>query len=91
MTRISPENLMMAAALFAGALHAAEPAKRPQLDVPYVPTNQQTVDAMLRVANVGPSDFVIDLGAGDGRILVTAAKQRGARGFGSGPVSSPPT
>jgi SAM-dependent methyltransferase len=72
----------MAAALFAGALHAAEPAERPQLDVPYVPTSRQTVEAMLRVANVGPNDFVIDLGSGDGRILVTAAKQRGARGFG---------
>jgi ubiquinone/menaquinone biosynthesis C-methylase UbiE len=71
----------------AGALLATAPAQpaeqlRPKLDVPYVPTNQQTVDAMLRVANVGPGDFVIDLGSGDGRILVTAAKQRGARGFG---------
>jgi ubiquinone/menaquinone biosynthesis C-methylase UbiE len=71
----------LAAALGAGLL-AAEPAERPKLDVPFVPTNQQTVDAMLRVANVGPNDFVIDLGSGDGRILVTAAKQRGARGFG---------
>lgn len=82
MIRTFPRYLLIAAALFAGALHAAEPAERPQLDVPYVPTNQQTVDAMLRVANVGPGDFVIDLGSGDGRILVTAAKQRGARGFG---------
>ena len=72
---------LLAAVLGAGALHAAEP-ERPRLDVPYVPTNQQTVDAMLRVANVGPTDFVIDLGSGDGRILITAAKQRGARGFG---------
>jgi ubiquinone/menaquinone biosynthesis C-methylase UbiE len=73
---------MMAAALCATALHAAAPAERPRLDVPFVPTNQATVDAMLRVANVGASDFVIDLGSGDGRILITAAKQRGARGFG---------
>jgi ubiquinone/menaquinone biosynthesis C-methylase UbiE len=71
--------LCLTTALCAGALYAAE---RPKLDVPFVPTNQQTVDAMLRVANVGPSDFVIDLGSGDGRILITAAKQRGARGFG---------
>ncbi len=70
------------AAALGAALHAAEPAERPQLDVPFVPTNQDTVEAMLRVANVGPSDFVIDLGSGDGRILITAAKQRGARGFG---------
>jgi SAM-dependent methyltransferase len=37
---------------------------------------------MLRVANVGPNDFVIDLGSGDGRILITAARLHGARGFG---------
>jgi SAM-dependent methyltransferase len=54
----------------------------PRLDVPFVPTNQATVDAMLRVANVGPKDFVIDLGSGDGRILITAARLHGARGFG---------
>jgi len=53
-----------------------------RLDVPYVPTNQPTVEAMLRVANVGPGDFVIDLGSGDGRILITAARLHGARGFG---------
>jgi len=51
-------------------------------DVPFVPTNQPTVDAMLRIANVGPGDFVIDLGSGDGRILIAAARLRGARGFG---------
>jgi ubiquinone/menaquinone biosynthesis C-methylase UbiE len=49
---------------------------------PYVPTNQPTLEAMLRIANVGPGDFVIDLGSGDGRILITAAKNHGARGFG---------
>jgi ubiquinone/menaquinone biosynthesis C-methylase UbiE len=80
MTRIP--LALLTAVLCATALHAAEPAERPRLDVPFVPTNQQTVDAMLRVANVGPGDFVIDLGSGDGRILITAAKQRGARGFG---------
>jgi len=53
-----------------------------KLETPYVPTNQPTVDAMLRIANVGPDDYVIDLGSGDGRILITAAKYRGARGFG---------
>jgi len=37
---------------------------------------------MLRVANVGPKDIVVDLGSGDGRIVVTAAKKFGARGFG---------
>jgi hypothetical protein len=52
------------------------------LDVPFVPTNQPTVDAMLRLAGVGPGDYVIDLGSGDGRILIAAAKKHGARGFG---------
>jgi hypothetical protein len=54
----------------------------PKLDAPYVPTPQVTVDEMLRVANVGPQDVVVDLGSGDGRIVVTAAKKFGARGFG---------
>jgi len=51
-------------------------------DVPYVPTPQVVVDEMLRTANVGAEDFVIDLGSGDGRILITAASEFGARGFG---------
>ena len=51
-------------------------------EVPYVPTPQVTVDEMLRVAGVGPKDFVIDLGSGDGRIVVTAARKFGARGIG---------
>ena len=52
------------------------------LNVPYVPTNQATVEAMLRIAGVRAGDFVIDLGSGDGRILITAAKLHGARGLG---------
>jgi len=51
-------------------------------DVPYVATPQVTVDEMLRLAEVGPGDFVVDLGSGDGRIVITAAKKFGARGFG---------
>ncbi len=51
-------------------------------EVPYVPTPQVTVDEMLRVAGVGPKDFVIDLGSGDGRIVITAARKFGARGIG---------
>jgi hypothetical protein len=51
-------------------------------DVPYVPTPQDVVEAMLNVAQVGASDFLIDLGSGDGRIVVTAASKFGARGFG---------
>jgi hypothetical protein len=47
-----------------------------------VATPQVTVDEMLRLAGVGPDDFVVDLGSGDGRIVITAAKKFGARGFG---------
>ena len=52
-----------------------------QPDVIYVPTRQSVVDAMLKVANVKAGDVVYDLGCGDGRIVVTAAKL-GARGVG---------
>jgi hypothetical protein len=50
--------------------------------VPYVPTPQSVVDTMLETAKVGPRDYLIDLGSGDGRIVITAAKKHGARGFG---------
>jgi hypothetical protein len=50
--------------------------------VPYVPTPQDVVDKMLQMARVTSSDYLIDLGSGDGRIVVTAAKKHGARGFG---------
>ncbi len=49
---------------------------------PYVPSPQSVVSDMLRYAEVGPGDFLIDLGSGDGRIVRTAAKVFGARGFG---------
>ena len=57
-------------------------AKAAEFDVPYVPTPEHVVRKMLDMAAVGPSDFVIDLGSGDGRILVAAARDRGARGLG---------
>lgn len=51
------------------------------LDVPYVPTPENVVERMLDLADVQPSDYVIDLGSGDGRIVIAAAK-RGAYGHG---------
>src|SRR5690606_29357943 len=60
----------------------AIPAADIDLDVPYVPTREAVVDKMLEIAGVGAEDFVIDLGSGDGRIPVTAARKYGARGFG---------
>ncbi len=52
------------------------------LDVPYVPTPQRVVDRMLQLANVKKGETLYDLGSGDGRIVITAAKQYGARGIG---------
>jgi len=49
---------------------------------PYVPSPQSVVTDMLKLAGVSDKDFVIDLGSGDGRIVLTAAKVFGARGFG---------
>lgn len=51
-------------------------------EVPFVPTPQPVVEAMLKLAQVRPSDFVMDLGSGDGRIVITAARQFGAEGLG---------
>lgn len=61
----------------------AQPAlAKPTLDVPYVPTPQAVVDRMLSLAQVAKNDVLFDLGCGDGRIVVTAASQFGARGTG---------
>jgi ribosomal protein L11 methylase PrmA len=60
----------------------AQPAATPKLDVPYVSTPQPVVDKMLDLAKVGKNDILYDLGCGDGRIVITAAKERGARGVG---------
>jgi hypothetical protein len=57
-------------------------AQEKDLDTPYVQTPQTVVDKMLEVAKVGADDYVIDLGSGDGRMVITAAKKYGARGFG---------
>lgn len=51
-------------------------------DVIYVPTSDTVVDAMLRLAGVSPDDVVYDLGSGDGRIVIAAARDFGARGVG---------
>ena len=71
----------LAALAIAFSVNAAdlEPVKNAG---PYVPSPQSVVADMLRYAEVGPGDFLIDLGSGDGRIVRTAAKVFGARGFG---------
>lgn len=54
----------------------------PALDVPYAETRHELIDAMLRMANVQSDERVIDLGTGDGRILIAAARDFGANGLG---------
>lgn len=63
---------------------AANAATAAVLDVPtpYVPSTQSNVDEMLRLAAVRPGDVVYDLGSGDGRVVISAARDWGARGVG---------
>jgi len=83
LTRKSDANRRRVLAALAAACLAAVPAGAQDYgDTPYVQTPQNVVDKMLEVAKVGPKDFVIDLGSGDGRMIITAAKKHGARGFG---------
>ena len=55
---------------------------RQELDVPYAGTRPAVVERMLEMAAIEPDDLVVDLGTGDGRILIAAARERGARGVG---------
>lgn len=61
---------------------AAQDVSNIQKDVPYVPTRQNVVEAMLSLAKVKKGDVVYDLGCGDGRIVITAAKLYGTNGVG---------
>jgi hypothetical protein len=62
------------------ALGAPSPARADE--VPFVTTPDNVVDAMLSIAGVGAQDNLVDLGSGDGRIVIAAAKKHGARGLG---------
>jgi SAM-dependent methyltransferase len=70
---------VLSLAVAAVALAQSEPRVP---DVPYVPTSQQLVVEMLKLANVTSADTVYDLGCGDGRIVIAAAKEFGAHGVG---------
>ena len=73
----------LAAALLSVTLAAAQNAKaRRDPDVPFVPTTDEAVQAMLKLAGVKSSDVVYDLGCGDGRIVIAAAKLFGAHSVG---------
>src|SRR3954454_20058722 len=75
--------MRLAAAMLLSANAACAADLQPIKDAgPYVPSPQSVVADMLRYAEVGANDFLIDLGSGDGRIVLTAAKVFGARGFG---------
>lgn len=79
--------VLLSAALTLLVAPAAAAPYRPELgqagkDVPWVPTPEPLVDRMLRMAQVGPGDLVVDLGAGDGRTVLMAAQRFGARAVG---------
>ena len=81
-------STLLLAVIFASPARAqpAKPDYEPRVgqagkDVVWVPTPQALVDKMLDMAKVTPSDYVIDLGSGDGRTVITAAK-RGVRAHG---------
>jgi SAM-dependent methyltransferase len=77
-------TLVLALLTFAVSMVAQPPSthveKKP--DVPYMPTHEKVVAEMLKVAKVGKDDILYDLGSGDGRIVIAAAKEFGARGVG---------
>jgi SAM-dependent methyltransferase len=70
------------AALVMGGMAMPAAAQEGRGDVVYVPTPQIVVDTMLQMAKIGPKDFLIDLGSGDGRFVITAATKYGASAFG---------
>jgi SAM-dependent methyltransferase len=72
--------LGLAAGILAGAAFAAEPLL--DIPTPYLPSTTVAVDEILRLGGVGPADLVVDLGSGDGRIPIAAARDYGARGLG---------
>ncbi len=73
---------LVAAVLFAAVGTAQQNQPRRPPDVPFVPTTDEAVQAMLKLAGVKKTDVVYDLGCGDGRIVIAAARDFGARGVG---------
>jgi SAM-dependent methyltransferase len=76
---------ILASAVLASWVFSAGAAERltsPDVPTPYLPSTSVAVDEMLRLADVGHNDLVVDLGSGDGRLVIAAAKYYGARGLG---------
>ena len=74
--------LALGALPFARGASGASDVDEKRTGGPYVPTPQVVVDEMLKIGRVGPGDFVVDLGSGDGVIVLTAAQRLKAQGFG---------
>lgn len=74
--------MILTLAMAAGATTQAPVQAPREPDVPFVPTHEKIVAEMLRVAKVNKDDVLYDLGSGDGRIVITAAKKFGTRGTG---------
>lgn len=75
-------RLIFCVAVSLTSLAAQQAAPKRSLDVPYVPTPQAVVEEMLKLADVKKNDVLYDLGSGDGRIVITAARKFGTRGTG---------
>jgi SAM-dependent methyltransferase len=75
-------SYLASATLFVAAAAAQSPQPKREPDVPFVPTTEEAVQAMLKLADVKKTDVVYDLGCGDGRIVVAAAKIFGAHAVG---------
>lgn len=74
--------VLLSLLVLVGAMASSAVAQPRALDVPYVPTPEHIVEAMLKLAKPTKDDFLVDLGCGDGRIPIAAAQKYGVRGFG---------
>jgi len=84
---LSPALVIVCAAVAATSVATVGPAAAPSVQAPpnlapYAATPQEVVDRMLHLADVKNTDVVYDLGSGDGRLVITAAKRYGAHGVG---------
>lgn len=82
LTKMLGSVVLVISGLVMSGLTLPAAAQEGQGDVVYVPTPQIVVDTMLEMAKIGPKDFLIDLGSGDGRFVITAATKYGASAFG---------
>lgn len=82
MRAVSSIGIVVFATMLSASTHVLAQVQEKDLDTPYVPTPQVVVNRMLELAQIKPGDTVVDLGSGDGRIMITAAQKYGAHGFG---------